>query len=132
MHTISRQFRRRQAHVCLTLLAATLGGCAVGPDFHRPAIDAPARYGETPPAARTVASKVAGGAAQRLAPGADVPGQWWTLFRSPALTELVTTALRDSPTIAAANAALRAAQEKTLPISACRARRRCSAPTTRS
>jgi NodT family efflux transporter outer membrane factor (OMF) lipoprotein len=114
MHTISRQFRRRQALACLIPLAATLGGCTVGPDFHRPAIDAPLRYGETPPAARTVAAKVAGGAAQRLAPGADVPGQWWTLFRSPALTELVTTALRDSPTIEAADAALRAAQEKTL------------------
>jgi len=43
--------------------------------------------------------------------GADIPAQWWTLFRSPALDRLVRAALDDSPTLAKASAKLRGAQE---------------------
>jgi NodT family efflux transporter outer membrane factor (OMF) lipoprotein len=96
------------------MLAFGLAGCAVGPDFHRPVVPTPERYNETPPAVRTEASKVPGGNAQTLSVGQNIPAEWWTLFRSPELTSLVATALRDSPTIAAANAALRSAQEQTL------------------
>lgn len=100
----------------LPLLSALLllSGCEVGPDFRRPALDVPERYNEQAPAARTVASAVAGGGAQALATGRDVAGRWWELFRSPALAALVEQALRDSPNIAAAEAALRSAQELTL------------------
>ncbi len=100
--------------VVASTLAAGVGGCAVGPDFHRPAIDTPARVGETAPLAVTAASDVAGGNAQRLLIGRDIPGDWWALFRSPDLVGLIQTALRDSPTIEAANAALRQAQEQEL------------------
>ncbi len=98
----------------IAVLAAALGGCTVGPDYRRPAVDAPGRYNEAAPAGRTVAAAVGGGDAQQLAVGGDLPGQWWTLFRSPELTGLVQTALRDSPSIASAEAALREAQERTL------------------
>src|SRR4249919_3898594 len=50
-------------------------------------------------------------AEERLAPGKDIPAQWWTLFRSPALDGLVRRALADSPTLARAGARLRQAQE---------------------
>ena len=41
----------------------------------------------------------------------DIPGQWWTLFQSPELNELVTRALRNNPDLRAAQAALRQAEE---------------------
>ena len=41
----------------------------------------------------------------------DIPGDWWTLFQSPQITKLVTEALQNSPTIDAASATLRQAQE---------------------
>ena len=50
-------------------------------------------------------------AEERLAPGKDIPAQWWTLFRSPALDGLVRQALEASPTLARAGAKLRQAQE---------------------
>src|SRR4249919_2593488 len=50
-------------------------------------------------------------AEERLAPGKDIPAQWWTLFRSPALDTLVRQALEASPTLARAGAKLRQAQE---------------------
>jgi NodT family efflux transporter outer membrane factor (OMF) lipoprotein len=43
--------------------------------------------------------------------GKDIPGQWWQLFQNPALDQLIRQALADSPTLAAAHAALRQAQE---------------------
>jgi NodT family efflux transporter outer membrane factor (OMF) lipoprotein len=48
---------------------------------------------------------------ERLAPGKDIPAQWWTLFQSPALDGLVRQALEASPSLARASAKLRQAQE---------------------
>ncbi|MBE7211769.1 MAG: efflux transporter outer membrane subunit [Gluconacetobacter diazotrophicus] len=107
-------FGRLAARLAAGGLALAVGGCEVGPDFRRPDLAVPGRYNERAPVARTAASAVAGGEAQALRVGADVAGRWWELFRSPALTALVEEALRDSPTIAAAEAALRNAQELTL------------------
>ena len=87
------------------LSAATLCSCAVGPDFKRP--DAPQVTGysaESPPAQT-------GTDAQRLLSGADIPAQWWTLFHSPALDELIQQSLESNPTLQAAQATLREANE---------------------
>jgi NodT family efflux transporter outer membrane factor (OMF) lipoprotein len=85
--------------------ALVLAGCQVGPDFH----GAPA-----PPAA---AGYAAGGLPtaiapdQRLASGADVPARWWEAYGSPELDALVDQAVKASPDIASAEAALRSAHE---------------------
>jgi NodT family efflux transporter outer membrane factor (OMF) lipoprotein len=50
-------------------------------------------------------------ATQTLVADQDIPAQWWNLFHSEPLDALVRTALHDSPTIAAAAAALRSAHE---------------------
>jgi NodT family efflux transporter outer membrane factor (OMF) lipoprotein len=47
-------------------------------------------------------------------PGADIPGAWWARFNAPKLDALVAEALRRNPSLEAAAAALRAAQENTL------------------
>ena len=41
----------------------------------------------------------------------DLPGQWWTLFRSQALNELVQQSIESNPTLQAARATLRQANE---------------------
>ena len=90
------------------LLAA---GCAVGPDFRAPDPPVVKEYAPETLPRETVAAPGTGGAAQRLLHGLDIPGQWWTLFRSEALDALIRKALADSPTIAAAEARLREAEE---------------------
>ena len=87
-----------------------LAGCAVGPDFERPAAPAADRYTGAPAPAATAGD--AHVPAQRLHPGADIPAQWWTLFRSPEIDRLVRDALATSPTLQQARARLRQAQEE--------------------
>jgi NodT family efflux transporter outer membrane factor (OMF) lipoprotein len=90
---------------------AALSACAVGPNFKRPAAPTAADYGTAPAAGATAASPVTGGDEQRFVAGMDIPGQWWTLFKSPKLTGLVEQALKANPDITAAQAALRQAQD---------------------
>jgi NodT family efflux transporter outer membrane factor (OMF) lipoprotein len=92
-------------------LAALMGGCAVGPDFLRPS--APDVEGYTPEklASATTSAPIHGGEAQFFQSDLDIPGEWWTLFQSPALNRLVEQALKANPTLDQAKAALREAQE---------------------
>jgi NodT family efflux transporter outer membrane factor (OMF) lipoprotein len=99
--------------------AALLGGCVVGPNFHRPG--APATPGYRPPGeSRPVGTAAA--AAQQRAPaaapyaqqillGAPATADWWTLFRSPQLDELMRRAMADNHDLAAAKATLAQARE---------------------
>lgn len=59
----------------------------------------------------TAAAPGSGGAPQRFLSGQEIPPQWWALFRSEALDRLIRQALADSPTLAAAQAVLREAEE---------------------
>ena len=69
-------------------LALLLGGCLVGPDYHRPPVPTPTQYKELP--GWTVA-----------APAADQPkGDWWTVFNDPLLNEL-------EPTVSVSNQTVR-------------------------
>jgi NodT family efflux transporter outer membrane factor (OMF) lipoprotein len=89
-----------------------LASCAVGPDFKAPPAPANAAFvpaGQLP--AQTAATEVAGGQAQRFVDGLDIPGQWWTLFQSAPLNALMDRALANNPTLEAAQAALRQANE---------------------
>ena len=95
----------------LSLLLIALAGCTVGPDFVRPELAADADYTQQAFTRTAQADIAAGGAAQRLIAGMDIPGQWWTLFRSPELNALVEEALRANPDVSAAQAALRQANE---------------------
>src|SRR5207302_2987755 len=61
----------RLKRFCLIALFA-LAGCAVGPDYERPAIALPAGY-----------------PVEALEGEAAVPAEWWTLYRDATLEELV-------------------------------------------
>jgi NodT family efflux transporter outer membrane factor (OMF) lipoprotein len=109
-HDMTRILHLRFA-ILAAIAGAALTGCAVGPDFRTP--EAPGATAYTAPAMppETAASPGPGGAAQRLVPEQDIPAQWWTLFHSAALDQLVRQALADNPTLAAAQATLRQSQE---------------------
>jgi len=111
----------KKKNVVLALGAAfsmMLGGCAVGPNFKPPeaALPGDASYTPTPLPAQTAAAPAGtvGGAAQQFVAGQDIPAQWWAIFHSPALDQLIRAALEHNPSMAAAEAALRQAQESYL------------------
>jgi NodT family efflux transporter outer membrane factor (OMF) lipoprotein len=97
-------------NVFLAAAVAGLCGCTVGPDFHRPAPPDTDHYLAGAPIP-TVGASGSAAPTQTLVAEQDIPAQWWNLFHSEALDTLVRTALHDSPTIAAAAAALRSAHE---------------------
>lgn len=101
---------RTAAQVGLPVLLL-LTGCAVGPDFHPPAAPTQAGYAQQGLPVQTVATAVHGGAAQHFVSGADLSGEWWTLFHSQPLNRLIDQALRANPDLQAAQAALREANE---------------------
>nr|WP_245257063.1 efflux transporter outer membrane subunit [Methylocystis rosea] len=104
---------KRRAAALGLLLAAFLSGCAVGPDFVAPEAPLDAGYATGKPANITQSAPIAGGGAQKLVPGRDIPGEWWRLFRSKQISALVAEAVTNHPNIAAAEAALRQARETT-------------------
>ncbi|GJD28812.1 Antibiotic efflux pump outer membrane protein ArpC [Methylobacterium adhaesivum] len=99
----------------LAALPGLLGGCMVGPDFVPPTDPPVTRYTReplaNPTATDTVTTRQGGSADQNFIAGADVPGQWWTLFHSAPLNRLVEEALANNPNLDAAQAALRIAQQ---------------------
>ena len=111
----SREPRERRALlpmvIALALAVSPLPGCAVGPDFVSPEAPQDAGYSAGGGPRVTASAPVAGGAAQRLALGRDIPGEWWRLFRSKQISALVEEAIENHPDIVAAEAALRRARE---------------------
>ncbi len=87
---------------------ATLGGCAVGPDFVRPAPPDTDRYTSGSQLESTVA---ADGKAQHFTPGAAITADWWRLFQSEPLDAVVRQAISNNPTLQAAEASLRQSQD---------------------
>ena len=71
---------RRLRAIALAMAAAALAGCEVGPNFARP--EAP-----TPKTSGFLAAAPAAAAAN------EPPANWWRLYDSPAIDELVQGAL---------------------------------------
>ncbi len=111
--TGNHHLRSRRFSGAATVIAALclLSGCAVGPNFHRPAGPAVTRYTRQPLPAKTASADVASGKEQRFVENQDISHQWWTLFQSPPLNALIEKALKANPSLVAAQAALRQAME---------------------
>jgi NodT family efflux transporter outer membrane factor (OMF) lipoprotein len=96
-------------------IAAVLGllsACSVGPDFRRPETPAPGGY--VAPADQQIAPVGAPPATdfpQQVVLGAGPGVDWWTLFESDALNDLIRQAVADNHTLAAAKATLAQTQE---------------------
>jgi NodT family efflux transporter outer membrane factor (OMF) lipoprotein len=92
-------------------VALLLTGCVVGPNFNKPAAPNVSGYISTPLSTTSSVPNVAGGDAQQFVPGQDIAGDWWTLFHSQPLSDLVEQSLKANPNIQSAQAALLVARE---------------------
>jgi len=114
--TFNRRIRLINVTSRLIAISALLitAGCVVGPNYKRPA--APNVPGYTPSLPTTTSSSpnVTGGEAQTFARGRDIPGDWWTLFHSKPLNDLIERSLKHNPDLKSAQAALLVARENTL------------------
>ena len=95
----------------VAVVAASVGGCMLGPDFKSPDPPPTATYLADPQGPEFVAAGIPNGEAQSIVQSLDIPGQWWGVFQSKALSSLIDGALRTNPDIQAAAAGLKIAQE---------------------
>jgi NodT family efflux transporter outer membrane factor (OMF) lipoprotein len=98
---IDAHFVSLPRRLAIAAAAALLASCAVGPDFAPP--PAPEAKHFTPE--RTASP----GDGQRFAEGKDIPAEWWTLFKSKPLDNLVRESLENNPSLQASEAAVRIA-----------------------
>jgi NodT family efflux transporter outer membrane factor (OMF) lipoprotein len=82
-------------------LGITLSGCMVGPDYHKPAVETPAAYKETP------------GWTQAQPADAMLKGDWWTVYNDAELNKLEPLVAVNNQTLAADYAAFRQAEAVT-------------------
>ena len=85
-----------------------LGGCAVGPNFVRPAPPDTDRYTRELQSEATV---TANGQAQHFTSSNTLIADWWKLFQSPELNAVVNQAIANNPTLQASEASLRQSQD---------------------
>jgi NodT family efflux transporter outer membrane factor (OMF) lipoprotein len=98
------------AGLALLLAAWTMSGCASGPRYVRPADPTQTQY--LPPAnAPLIGVADPAAAAPHVTMGKGPPQRWWTLLGSADINDLVTRALQNNRSLAAAQAHLAAARE---------------------
>ena len=97
--------------VASTVITALLAGCTMGPDFLRPKAPDVDSVADKNLPAKTTSADTQAGSAQEFVKAMDIPGQWWTLFHSEPLNKLIAEALKANPSLQAAQASLRQAQE---------------------
>ncbi len=109
MDVLKKSIPGRRLILCIGWMAVLLYGCAAGPDFVRPSPPEVHRYtaGQTP----LVIAPATGEPRQRIRIGQEISSQWWHLFRVPALSDVLRSAVERNRTIAAARATLAAARE---------------------
>src|SRR6202030_3621905 len=71
--------------IALFLVSSLVGGCKVGPNYHRPDVQTPAAYHDLSNNTQAQA---------QVASFADLP--WWQVFQDPQLQELIRTALKQN------------------------------------
>src|ERR1700736_3857742 len=71
--------------IALFLVSSLVGGCKVGPNYHRPDVQTPAAYHDLSNNTQAQAQ------AESFA---DLP--WWQVFQDPQLQELIRTALKEN------------------------------------
>jgi NodT family efflux transporter outer membrane factor (OMF) lipoprotein len=104
----------RVLRAVVALAVMSMAGCTMGPDFSKPAAPDVKGYTAHPLPAMVGTANVAGGQAQHFVDGADIPGDWWTLFHSQPLNTLIKQSLARNHDLKAAQAALTVARENAL------------------
>ncbi len=106
--------KSRCAHFMAISAVLFIAGCAVGPNFKKPPAPAVPGYTPAPLSTTSETTNVSGGEVQRFLEGRDIPGEWWTLFHSKPLDDLIERSLKANPDLKAAQAALLVARENVL------------------
>lgn len=109
-----RIFKFNLGYVTLTGSLLLTSGCMVGPEYKTPAPPQVGGYTAAPVTTTSATPNVAGGDAQRFVQGQDIPGEWWALFHSKPLDDLIERSLKANPDINAAQAALLVTRENVL------------------
>ncbi|MEI9931665.1 MAG: efflux transporter outer membrane subunit [Rhizomicrobium sp.] len=107
----------RPSRALIVMTAAILlpvGGCAVGPDFKKPVAPNVSGYTREPLSITAATPNIAGGRSQLFTEGADISGDWWTLFQSKPLNDLIEQSLANNPDLKAARTALSVSRENVL------------------
>ncbi len=127
----SRNFRALRLSLSIAV-AAAIAGCAVGPEYQRPALELPSAYPAVPANATAVTTS----------PSEAVTGKWWSVFKYPILDRVMDEALTNNLDLVVAAARITEAQAQlglatsdqvpTVYASASRERNRNSASSIRS
>lgn len=107
-------FRQRFTRILfIPFVFVYLTSCMVGPNFQKPKAPPATSYNEKPLPKQTARTPSAddAGKAQKYITGLDIDANWWYLFHSPKINELVNRGIANNPSLAAAQAALKQAQE---------------------
>jgi NodT family efflux transporter outer membrane factor (OMF) lipoprotein len=108
-------FRKLRVFLIGVIVAPLINvGCVVGPNFKKPDPPQVPNYTPNPPTETSSVPKISGGEAQGFVQARDIPGDWWTLFHSKPLNDLIEQALKANPNLKSAQAALVVARENTL------------------
>ncbi|MFM0206272.1 efflux transporter outer membrane subunit [Paraburkholderia sediminicola] len=95
----ARLTSRARHGACVALASLCIAGCAVGPDYSKPAVAIPATFKEGVNWQRAEAN-----------PQASLSSTWWRMYQDDTLTQLIGQSLKANQSIAAAEAAYRLAQ----------------------
>jgi NodT family efflux transporter outer membrane factor (OMF) lipoprotein len=109
-----RTYKSRLSHLIAASALLLTAGCAVGPKFKKPPAPNVNGYTAAPISTTSSTSNVVGGESQHLVEGQDIPGEWWILFHSKPLNDLIERSLKANPDLKAAQAALLVARENML------------------
>ena len=90
--------------------ASALSSCVVGPNFHEPKPPETSAY--LHPSADAAPVQPQAQDVQSISQGVELAGEWWQLFHSAQMDEVVRSSIAASPTLLAANATLEEAREE--------------------
>lgn len=111
MPSTGRRLVNRWAALVIPIAVAA---CTVGPDYRQPDLPPNASLTDAPLPERTAGAGEGAAAAQTFALGRDLPHDWWSLFGSRTLSDMVARALAANADLAAAQATLKQTQENAL------------------
>lgn len=86
-------------HLMALIVAISLSGCMVGPDYQKPTIELPMTFKEGAQWQRAQAN-----------PQGALDSQWWQAYQDPVLNNLIVRSAKANQSIVAAEAAYRLAQ----------------------
>lgn len=101
---IRHTFRHTIIQLFYLIFCLLLGSCAVGPNYKRPTMPLPKNYISSPLLSNHHKT-------QQFIVNQDIPAQWWALFHSKSLNDLVEASLKHNPSVGVAQANLRASLE---------------------